>query len=196
MLYGFLAIKWHFFDDFYNIATGRIGGHKIPRPRGKDLAIFIGGKVLFFSLAFGIPALLHPFWAVLTVYAIAAFVSGVTLSIVFQLAHCVAEANFPVPVLAADGSARMQTEWAVHQVETTVDFARGNRLLSWFLGGLNFQIEHHLFSRICHTNYVRIAKVVEETCHEFGVRYAAHKTFWSALASHARWLTLMGKPAA
>ena len=63
VLYGFLTIKWHFFDDFYNLAIGRIGGHKIPRPRGKDLLVFIGGKVLFFSLALGIPMLLHPWWA-------------------------------------------------------------------------------------------------------------------------------------
>ena len=194
VLYGFLAIKWHFVDDFYNIAVGRIGGHKIPRPRGNDLLVFIAGKVLFFSLAFVIPMLLHPWWAVLAVYGIAAFVSGVVLSVVFQLAHCVEEADFPVPLTAADGSQRMEADWALHQVQTTVDFARRNRVLSWFLGGLNFQIEHHLLSKICHVHYPALSKIVEEVCHEFGVRYAAHKTFWSALASHARWITLMGQP--
>ncbi len=193
-LYGLLAIKWHFFDDFYNLAVGRIGGHKIPRPKGKDLAVFIIGKVLFFSMAFIIPMLLHPVWAVLSVYAIAAFFSGVVLSVVFQLAHCVEEAEFPMPVSNAAGDWRMQTDWAVHQVQTTVDFARRNRVLCWFLGGLNFQIEHHLFSKICHVHYPALSKVVEETCREFGIRYAAHRTFWSALASHARWLTVMGRP--
>jgi linoleoyl-CoA desaturase len=196
LLYGFLAIKWHFFDDFYNIATARIGGHRIPRPRGRDLVIFIAGKVAFFSMAFVIPMLLHPVWVVLVVYAIAAFVSGVVLSVVFQLAHCVGEAEFPVPVANPDGSgpARMETDWAVHQVQTTVDFARGNRLLCWFLGGLNFQVEHHLFSKICHIHYPALSKVVEETCREFGIRYAAHDTFWSALGSHARWISSMGRP--
>jgi linoleoyl-CoA desaturase len=193
VLYGFLAIKWHFVDDFYNVTAGHIGGHKIPRPRGKDLLIFVGGKVTFFSLAFAIPMLLHPWWAVLGVYAVGAFVSGVVLSIVFQLAHCVVEADFPAP--PADGE-RLPTEWAVHQVQTTVNFARRNRFLSWFLGGLNYQIEHHLFSRICHIHYPDLSKVVEETCREFGVRYAAHRSFWSAVASHYRWLVLMGRPAA
>jgi linoleoyl-CoA desaturase len=196
VLYGFLAIKWHFFDDFYQISTARIGGHRIPRPRGKDLAIFIGGKVVFFSMAFGIPMLLHPWWAVLGVYAIAAFVSGVVLSVVFQLAHCVGEAEFPAPVMSANGTEQMQTEWAVHQVQTTVDFARGNRVLSWFLGGLNFQIEHHLLSRICHVHYAALSKVVEEACREFGIRYASHRTFWSALSSHFRWLVQMGRATA
>ncbi len=194
LLYGFLAIKWHFYDDFYNVAVGRIGGHKIPRPRGKDLVIFIAGKVAFFSLAFGIPALLHPVWAVLTVYAVAAFVSGVVLSVVFQLAHCVGEASFPVPVTNSKGAEQMETDWAVHQVQTTVDFARRNRFVSWFLGGLNFQVEHHLFSKICHVHYPALSQIVEETCREFGVRYAAQKTLWSALASHFRWLVLMGRP--
>src|SRR5882762_2083639 len=65
ILYGFLAIKWHLYDDFYNIAVGHIGGHKIPRPKGKDLAVFIGGKMFFFSMAFVVPMLLHPVMAVL-----------------------------------------------------------------------------------------------------------------------------------
>jgi linoleoyl-CoA desaturase len=194
LLYGFLAIKWHFFDDFRTVATGRIGGHKIPRPRGRDLLVFIAGKVAFFSLAFGIPMLLHPWWAVLSVYALAAFVSGVVLSVVFQLAHCVEEADFPVPVPGPAGSERMQTDWAVHQVQTTVDFARRNRALNWFLGGLNFQVEHHLFAKICHVHYSSLAKVVEEVCQEFGVKYAAHESFFSALRSHYRWLVLMGRP--
>jgi linoleoyl-CoA desaturase len=194
LLYGFLAIKWHLIDDFYQISTGHIGGHKIPRPKGKDLAIFIAGKVTFFSLAFVIPMLLHPWWAVLGVYAIAAFVSGVVLSIVFQLAHCVGEADFPVPVPIPGGGERIQNEWAIHQVQTTVDFARGNRLLCWFLGGLNFQIEHHLFHKICHVHYPALSKVVEEACKEFGITYSEHKTFFSAVGSHFRWLVLMGRP--
>ena len=194
LLYGFLAIKWHFFDDFYNLAIGRIGAHKIPRPKGKDLLVFIGGKVVFFSLAFGIPMMLHPWWAVLVVYAIAAFVSGVVLSVVFQLAHCVSEAEFPAPVRTSDGGERMQTEWAVHQVQTTVDFARQSRIACWFLGGLNFQVEHHLFSKICHIHYPALSKVVEGACRDFGIRYHEHKTFLAALVSHYKHLAIMARP--
>jgi linoleoyl-CoA desaturase len=84
----------------------------------------------------------------------------------------------------------------VHQVQTTVDFARGNRLLTWYVGGLNFQIEHHLFPRICHVHHPRIAEIVQATCAEFGVRYTAHESFFAALASHWRWLRRMGQPLA
>jgi linoleoyl-CoA desaturase len=87
----------------------------------------------------------------------------------------------------------MVTPWAVHQVETTVDFARENRAATWLLGGLNFQIEHHLFSRICHINYPAIAPLVEQTCREFGVRYKHNKTFLTALRSHYCWLRSMGR---
>ncbi|MGB7160764.1 MAG: acyl-CoA desaturase [Tepidisphaeraceae bacterium] len=196
LLYGFLALKWHLFDDFYNVATAQMGGRKIRRPRGRDLAVFIGGKIVFFSLAFVIPMMLHPVWAVLSVYAVSAFVTGVVLAVVFQLAHCVEEADFPAPVATPEGGERMQTEWAVHQVQTTVDFARGNRFLCWLLGGLNFQIEHHLFSKICHIHYPALSKVIEETCQEFGVRYSAHNGFFGAVASHYRWLNAMGRPVA
>jgi linoleoyl-CoA desaturase len=196
LLYGFLSIKWHLFDDFYQLAIARIGERKIPRPKGKDLMVFIGGKVFFFSMAFAIPMLLHPVWQVLAVYAVAAFTSGVVLSVVFQLAHCVEEADFPVAVPTADGGQRIEAEWAVHQVQTTVNFARKNRVLCWFLGGLNYQIEHYLFNRICHVHYPALSKVVEETCRDFGVRYVAHRTFLSAVASHWRWLTRMGRATA
>jgi linoleoyl-CoA desaturase len=194
LLYGFLAIKWHFVDDFYNVIRGKIGEHKIKRPRGKELAIFLGGKIAFFSIAFIIPMLFHPILDVLTIYTIAAISSGIVMSVVFQLAHCVDNAEFPEPTVTPEGLERMGTDWAVHQVHTTVNFSRRNPILRWFLGGLNFQIEHHLFSRICHIHYPDLSKIVEEVCHEFGVRYQAHKSFFSALASHYRWLVEMGRP--
>ena len=196
LLYGFMAIKWHLFDDFYQVAMARIGEKKIPRPRGMDLAVFITGKVLFFSMAFVIPMLLHPILAVLAVYAIAAFTSGIVLSIVFQLAHCVEEADFPMPVTSDAGVDHMPVAWAVHEVQTTVNFGRSNRLLAWFVGGLNFQIEHHLFPRICHVHYPELSKIVEQICQEYGVRYYAHRSMFSAVASHYRWLSAMGRPAA
>lgn len=190
-LYGFMAINWHLVGDFRDVIPGRIGEHKLPRPKGWELVIFVAGKVSFFALAFGIPLLFHPIWVVALFYAAAAMVLGLVLSVVFQLAHCVEQAEFPVP---RQDTGRIENSWAIHQVETTVDFARRSRVASWLLGGLNFQIEHHLFPRICHINYPAISKVVEQTCLEFGVRYSEHKSFWSGVASHFRWLRRMGMP--
>jgi linoleoyl-CoA desaturase len=194
ILYGFIAIKWHLVDDFYNLISGRIGGHKIPRPKGRDLAAFITGKAIFFSMAFVLPIIFHKWYIALAIYALAAFVSGVAMAIVFQLAHVVGEAEFPVPHVVSENGVRMDTEWAVHQIQTTVDFSRGNKFLCWFLGGLNFQVEHHLFSRICHIHYPALSKVVEEACRDFGVKYAAHRSIFSAIRSHAQWISEMGQP--
>jgi linoleoyl-CoA desaturase len=192
-LYGLLAIKWHLVSDFRNVITGRIRGRRFPRPTGRQLAIFLAGKGAFLALAFGIPSLFHSVWVVLAYYGVAALVLGITTSLVFQVAHCVEEAEFPVPRL---DTGRIENAWAIHQAETTVDFARRSRVVAWFLGGLNFQIEHHLFPRICHVNYPAMSKLVEETCREFGVRYTEHPSFRAGLASHFRWLQRMGMPTA
>lgn len=189
LLYGLLSVQWHFQSDFYEAIRGRIGKKRFPRPLGKDLAVFLAGKFFFFTWAFVIPCLLHSIRDVLAVYAIASVTLGITLSVVFQLAHVVNEASFPMP---SAETGHMENEWAVHQVETTVNFARRNRLVSWFLGGLNFQIEHHLFPRICHIHYPSISVIVEATCIEYGVRYIAHPTLSAGLASHYRWLQKLG----
>jgi linoleoyl-CoA desaturase len=190
VLYGLLPIKWQLYDDFRDVVTSRIGDHRFARPRGWDLATFVGGKMIFFSLAFAIPWTWHPLSVVLLCYVATSFVQGLSLSIVFQLAHCVEEAAFPMP---RSDTGRMESAWAVHQVETTVDFARENRCLSWFVGGLNFQIEHHLFPRVCHVHYRALSGIVQTTCADFGVTYVAHQTFFSGVASHFRWLRQMGK---
>ena len=102
-LYGFLPIKWQVYDDFHNVITGKIGGHRFARPKGWDLATLIAGKIVFFSLALLIPLCTHSVWHVLICYAIASFAQGIVLSVVFQLAHCVADAEFPLPQLRSTG---------------------------------------------------------------------------------------------
>ena len=112
------------------------------------------------------------------------------LSIVFQLAHLVGEADFPS--LRPDTNT-IENAWAIHQAQTTVDFARRSRTAAWLLGGLNFQIEHHLLPRICHINYPAISPLVESTCKEFGVKYSAHPSFRAGVVSHFRWLRRMAR---
>lgn len=191
VLYGFLPIKWQLYADYQDVITGHMGGHKFPRPKGWDLVTFIAGKCVFLTLAFGIPLWLHSVSSVIIFYLGAMYFQGLALSVVFQLAHCVEEAEFPMP---KEDTGRIEAAWAAHQVQTTVDFAQRNRVLSWFVGGLNFQIEHHLFPQICHTHYAALAPLVEETCRKFGLRYAANPTFRAGVASHFRWLRRMGMP--
>lgn len=191
-LYGFMTIRWQFYRDFNELITSKIEGHKFPRPKGWDLATFFVGKLVFATLALAIPMLFHPIWLVLLVYFGVSFVLGVVMAVVFQLAHCTEQASFPLP---QQDTGRMDNSWAIHQVSTTVDFARKSRVASWLLGGLNFQIEHHLFPQICHVNYPGISKIVEETCRDHGVEYKEHASVWAGLAAHFHWLRLMGSPA-
>ena len=190
-LYAITAPRWHLYGDFKDVVTGYMGPHKIPRPKGWDLALFVGGKLFSFTWFLAIPMLFHPAWLVVCFYVLITGLMGVAMSIVFQLAHCVSEAEFPIP---DPETARLEESWAVHQAETTVDFARDNRALSWWVGGLNFQIEHHLFPRVCHIHYPAIAPIVEQTCKEYGVAYRAHPTFRAGLVSHYKWLREMGRP--
>lgn len=191
-LYGLLAFKWHFVDDFRDLAVGRIGSQQIRRPGPRQLLWLLGSKGFFFAAAFLVPARLHPLWAVMLLYGLTFFVASLVLAVTFQLSHCVCEADFPT---VTGGAPHLERDWAAHQVQATVDFARDSRLLTWYLGGLNFQIEHHLFPKICHVHYPALAPIVEATCREFGLRYRAAPTLRAALLSHVRWLRLLGRPA-
>jgi linoleoyl-CoA desaturase len=190
-LYGAFMIKWWFADDWRELFTGRIEGHPIVRPKGRYLALLLLGKALFLAWAIVIPIALHPTWAVVPLWLLTAGTLGIVLASVFQLAHCVVDADFVAPRAGA-----IATDWAAHQVSTTVDFARGSRLLTWYLGGLNYQVEHHLFTKICHVHYPALAPIVEATCREHGIRYRSQPTLRRALAGNVRWLQVMGRPLA
>lgn len=191
-LYGMLPIKWQFFDDFADLAGRGRGDHSLPRLGPADWVVFLAGKAIFFSLAFVIPLQFHPVGAVIGCYLVTAMVQGVVLSVVFQLAHCVEEADFPM----ADPDSPAMGPWAGHQAATTVDFSRSNGLMSWLLGGLNFQVEHHLFPQICHVHYPQISAIVEQTCRDCQVPFRTHPSFLAGVASHYRWLRRMGQPPA
>jgi linoleoyl-CoA desaturase len=190
-LYAALAVKWQFIDDFKDLIRGTIGGNPFPRPRGWRLVSLLAGKLLFVSWVLIIPSRFHPFANVLLCYAACSVVVSLTLAITFQLAHAVEGAGFP----ALDAKGRVSSEWAAHQVSTSVNFAPGNRVLTWYLGGLNYQIEHHLFPKVCHLHLEEIAPIVQSACQEFGVPYRSHRTARAALASHARWVHHLGRPA-
>lgn len=188
-LYALLPIKWHFIDDWRNLLTGRIGRHRFPRPRRMDLAVLLLGKIFFVGLALLLPLYRHSFSVVVMFYLMTSAILGLTLSVVIQLGHCVDGTEF---VTLDNNLRQIADEWALHQVRSTADFARHSTLLTWYVGGLNFQIEHHLFPMICHVHYPNLAPVVEEVCRSFGVRYLTHESFWRALAAHGSLLKRYG----
>ncbi len=187
-LYALLVPKWVFVDDYVALARGRVGEVTMRFPRGGELAVFVGGKVLSGALALGIPLWLYSAKAVLPLFAIWAVVAGVTLAVVFQLAHTVKGTSFHTE---HDGV--QNTSFTAHQLHTTANFAPRNRLLSWYVGGLNFQIEHHLFPRVAHAHYPQLAEIVQKRAEEAGVPYIVHDTLFAALQAHTRHLYDMGR---
>ena len=136
-----------------------------------------------------LPMFFHPILHVLIFFLVVHLVLGFTMTTVFQLAHIVEDNSFPRP----DGATgEVDNEWAIHQVETTANFAPKNRWAAWYLGGLNFQIEHHLFPQICHIHYPAISGIVRETCREFEVAYVSYPTFSQAVKAHFRALKHLG----
>jgi linoleoyl-CoA desaturase len=195
LLYGVLAVKWWFVDDVVDLVRGRMGQLQLPfpRPRGRELVAFLGGKAVFVSWTLVVPVLVfRSGWPVL-LFLLGSLTLGVVLSAVFQLAHAVPDAEFHA---AASGDQRMPTGWAEHQARATVDFAPSNRLLGWYVGGLNFQVEHHLLPDVCHVHYPALAPVVEATCLAHGVPYRAQPTLRAAIAAHYRFLRALGRRSA
>jgi linoleoyl-CoA desaturase len=145
------------------------------------LFIFIGLTIYFTDFTW---------WQVLIGFLVMHWTAGFILSVVFQLAHVVEGADQPLP--NADGI--VESDWAVHELATTSNFGRNNWLLTWYVGGLNFQIEHHLFPHICHVHYQAISPIVEKTAKEFGLNYNLKPRFRDALRSHVRMLKVLGSP--
>jgi linoleoyl-CoA desaturase len=194
LLYGVLAVKWWFVDDVRDVVRGRIGQLPFPQPRGLELAGFVGGKAVFVAWALVVPALVHRSAWVAALFLLGALVLGVVLSTVFQLAHAVPDAEFHAAAPGDDR--RMPSGWAEHQVRATVDFAPTNRLLGWYVGGLNFQVEHHLLAGVCHVHYPALAPLVEASCRAHGIPYRSHATLRAAIAAHYRFLRALGRPLA
>lgn len=189
LAYSLLYIYWIFFTDYRKYFTGKIGSVPIKKMSLNEHISFWGFKMLHLVIFVAIPVYMLG-WAswVIGFVSLGVF-AGIILSIVFQLAHTIEETSFPEPV---DG--RMPDDWAVHQLKTTANFATGNKIISWLVGGLNYQIEHHLFPKISHVHYPEISKIIRDACREYGVQYIEHPKMRVALVSHVNHLRVLGRP--
>lgn len=189
--YGLTYTFWVFYRDFKKYFTGKVADNtRLKKFTVKDHFDFWISKLVFFGIFLVIPGLTVGWLPMLIGFNIMGFVLGWILAIVFQLAHIVEELNFVTPTVE---NPNVEEEWAIHQMSTTANFATKNRFISWCVGGLNFQVEHHLFPRISHVHYPQINKIVMETSREFGVPYYEFPTMRSALASHVRVLKRTGR---
>jgi linoleoyl-CoA desaturase len=189
-LYCFTTVVWLLKKDFEQIAAPDPRSGK--RARTRDIVDVIFWKIAHVSLFVVLPLLVsdYSWWQVLIGYAVMHAGVGVTLAIVFQLAHVVEATQFPAP----DRNRKIHSGFMAHQLRTTANFAPDSWLANFFCGGLNHQIEHHLFPKICHIHYPALASIVKDVAERHGETYRVNDTFLAALASHVRTMKRFGRP--
>lgn len=192
-LYGLMTFTWVIDKDFVQLNEyKREGMLKLQnKSYGKLLAELIVSKIIYYTYILVIPILLLPiaWWWILIMFFTMHFIAGVTLGTVFQSAHVVPTSEYPLP----DEEGALKNSWTIHQMLTTANFAPRSRIFSWYIGGLNYQIEHHLFPNICHVHYRKIAGIVKETAKDFGIPYNVQPSFVRAVVSHGKMLRQLGR---
>ncbi len=190
-VYALSSIFWIFIMDFTKYFTRRIFTTEAWKMSTKNHVIFWVTKILYLTFYIVLPIMVWGFLPWLAGFFVLNAVMGLTLSLVFQLAHVVENTEFEH--VALDATKHIETAWAEHQMKTTANFAMGNKVISWFVGGLNYQIEHHLFPRVSHVHYPAISKIVMQKCAEFNLPYNKYDTMSEAVASHFRVMKDLGK---
>lgn len=186
-LYSLIYILWISQKDIHKYINKKIGTKKIPAMSTTQKRLFWFFKILYVSIYFIIPISIFGINGFIG-WCIAASFCGLVIAIVFQLAHIVGKAHFPIPTENGD----IQSDFATHQIITTVDFATKDPITSWFVGGLNFQVVHHLFPQVSHIHYPKIQKIVKKTCLEYGIKYNEYRTTFGALWAHFWHITKLG----
>ena len=190
LVYSITTIAWTFLTDFMKYFSGKVVATGIKNMNAKEHVIFWVSKVITIGVYIVIPILAKGWLLWLLFFGSLHLVFGLTLAFVFQLAHVVEHTEFEV--VAVDPKT-IETEWAVHQVKTTSNFAMNSKIVSWLVGGLNFQVEHHLFPRVSHVHYPALSKIVRNACQLHGLPYHHFPTMGSAIISHFKFMKQLGK---
>lgn len=191
-LYAISSLAWAAYLDFDKYFKRKVNGTPMQKMKVSDHVIFWVSKLLYVFFYMALPIWVLGFMPWLIGYLVMEIVLGFVLAIVFQLAHVVEETEFEYA--GAHDALLIENEWAVHQVKTTSNFAPRNKIVSWLAGGLNYQVEHHLFPRISHIHYPAISKIVQQKCKEYKLPYNSIRTMRAAIVSHFRMMKQMGRP--
>lgn len=193
-IYSLLTLFWVFYTDFPKIK--RYNGHGSPNedvkhPTNEIVMLFVmKAFYIFYALVLPLIVLDLAWWKVLIGFAVMHLVAGWLLTVVFQLAHVVEETEHPHPL---EENGLIDNSWFVHQMETTANFSVNNPLVTWYVGGLNFQVEHHLFPKICSIHYPAISKIVREKAKQYNVPYHYESGLRQAIRSHHKTLKAFSK---
>lgn len=191
-LYSLSNISWVIQKDIRQLIAYNKQG--ITRKSGfnptREAIIMVISKVIYFFYTIGLPIIMGASWPIVLLgFLLMHMIAGLVITVVFQLAHVVeGPEHSTVPQ-----SGSLHNTWAIHQLHTTANFAHKNPIVTWLTGGLNHQIEHHLFPSICHIHYPEVAKIVRSTVKEFDLPYHEHPRLYKAISSHFRVLRSLGR---
>ncbi|MBC7607811.1 MAG: acyl-CoA desaturase [Burkholderiales bacterium] len=191
-LYGLLTFNWSLTTDFkqMNAYLKRKLSYGEPQNPARLWTVLVITKIIYALIWIVLPLVFGvTWWKVLVGFFVMHYVAGIILSVVFQLAHVVEETSNPVP----NEQGEIENTWAIHQLYTTANFAPKNKIVNWFTGGLNHQIEHHLYPHISHVHYGKIAEIVKATADECNLPYHEFKTMRSAVIAHYKHLKDLGQ---
>jgi linoleoyl-CoA desaturase len=192
VLYMLLYVFWIFFADYRKYFSQKIGSVPLKKMNWNDHVEFWSVKLYHAAVFIVLPIATVGWLYWMIGFIVMSFFAGFVLSIVFQLAHTVEHTEFPVADIETN---KLPDEFAAHQIKTTANFATRNKLVSWLVGGLNFQIEHHLFPKISHVHYPAISEIVRNVCREYQLQYIEYPTMRKAVVAHVRFLRQMGREA-
>jgi linoleoyl-CoA desaturase len=190
--YGISTISWITTKDFVRLKRYKNMGFLNKKYEyEKVLASMTAWKLLYYTYALAIPMLMIPlsWWVILLAFLSMHFVTGLLVSIVFQIAHIMPANEFPLP----NKEGAMSKDWYGHQLATTSNFSPKSNLLFWLVGGLNYQVEHHVLPDVCHVHYKKLTKIVSETAKEYGMPYHVKKSLFQAIWDHTKMLRSLGK---
>lgn len=187
-LYCLVSVLWVYQRDFALILqrhprTGR------RHPLSAWVALFVG-KAMHIGIFLVVPLLFSAQSTTTTLLGYLGFhvAAGLTLSVVFQLAHVVEGVRSIRPV----DDAHLPYGFMAHELMTTANFGT-SPVLTFFTGGLDHQVEHHLFPSICHTHYAALSPIVAACAREHGLPYLHSGSFVAACVSHTRMLHRLGR---
>jgi linoleoyl-CoA desaturase len=192
-LYGLMTLSWVTAKDYAQLKRYRNMGLLVKQNHSYKwlLRELVISKVFFYLYLLVLPLIFSEmaWWQTVVFFIVMHFIQGFILTIVFQPAHVMPVSEYPLP----DEKGNLENTWAIHQMHTTSDFSPKSRIFSWYVGGLNYQVEHHLFPNICHVHYKNLATIVRKTAIEHGVPYHVQENFIIALINHGRMLKKLGR---
>jgi linoleoyl-CoA desaturase len=192
IVYALAMLHWVLVKDFkWIFGETSIGNKKQIKHSPKEFAILFASKIFYYGVTLILPMMLLsvPWWWVTIAWVNMHILPGLCFALLFQVTHIYSGTHYPIP----DKDGNILNNYFIHVLETTADFSRKDRFVTWLTGGINIHVVHHLFPNINHAHYIPLTHIVKQTAEEFGMQYQENPNFWVALKLHMKMLKYLSR---